>query len=108
MTPVMKDKKNSPPRRRAVLVDLYVCVSARLCLLLCHPNEKLPTFSEEVGLGRRERGNANRLYILGGILPFMMNMSMVLKIFIFKDSIQTNLVIRILSIFTVDFNLIQQ
>jgi hypothetical protein len=32
------------------------------------PNEKLPTFSEEVGFGRRLRGNANDEYILGGIL----------------------------------------
>ena len=60
------------------MVDLYVCVSARLRLLLCHPNEKLPTFSEEVGLGRRERGDANELYILGDILPPLKNMSMFL------------------------------
>jgi hypothetical protein len=69
-------KKNSPPRRRAVLVDLYVFVSARLRLLLRHPNERLPTFSEEVGFGRRERGDINELYILGGILPLTSNMSM--------------------------------
>lgn len=54
----------------------YTCVSARLSLLLRHPNEKLPAFSEEVGLGRRERGEANELYILGGILPLTKNMSM--------------------------------
>jgi hypothetical protein len=60
------------------LVDLYVCVSARLRFLLCHPNEKLPAFSEEVGFGRRERGDANELYILGGILPLTAHMSMIL------------------------------
>ena len=74
----MQKNKNSPPRRRAVLVDLYVCVSARLRFLLRHPNEKLPAFSEEVGFGRRERGDANELYILGGILPLTINMSMIL------------------------------
>ena len=60
------------------MVDLYVCVSARLRSLFCHPNERLPTFSEEVGFGRRERGKANELYILGGILPLTRNMSMIL------------------------------
>ena len=76
----MRENKNSPPRRRAVLVDLYVCVSARLRSLFCHPNEKLPTFSEGVGFGRRERGKANELYILGGILLRIKNMSMFLAL----------------------------
>ena len=64
----MRENKNSPPRRRAVGVDVCVCISTYLRYLLRRPNEKLPTFSEEVGFGRRLRGNANREYILGGIL----------------------------------------
>jgi len=37
-------------------------------LLFHHPNKKDPTFSKEVGFGRRVRGNANAVNILGGIL----------------------------------------
>jgi len=53
----------------------YVYISAELRLLLHHPNEKLPTFSGEVGFGRRERGNANALNILGWILLRLQNVS---------------------------------
>ena len=69
------------------MVDLSVCVNARLRFLLCHPNEKLPAFSEEVGFGRRERGNANELYILGSILPLTTNMSMILMVPICTEKI---------------------
>jgi hypothetical protein len=64
---MVTENKNSPPRRRAVLVDL--CLSISALLLIHHPNKKNPTFPEEVGFGRRVRGNVNNLYILGGILP---------------------------------------
>jgi hypothetical protein len=57
------------------LVDLYLAISAHL--LFHHPNKKDPTFSEEVGFGRRVRGNATRLYILGGILPEKLYVSIV-------------------------------
>jgi len=57
------------------LVDLCLAISAHL--LIHHPNKKNPTFSEEVGFGRRVRGNANKLYILGGILPEKLCVSMV-------------------------------
>src|SRR5690606_22584166 len=40
-----------------------------------HPNKKLPTFSEEVGFGRRLRGNANGLNILGWIVLRLQNVS---------------------------------
>jgi len=52
--------KNSPPEKEGCFVWTYVCISASSRLLFHHPNEKLPTFSGEVGFGRRERGNANR------------------------------------------------
>jgi hypothetical protein len=55
----------------------YVGIST-LRLPFPHPNEKLPTFSKEVGFGRRLRGNANGVYILGGILLEKRHESMVL------------------------------
>ena len=56
----------------------YVRISAGLRLLFHHPNEKLPTFSKEVGFGRRLRGNAKVLNILGWILLRLQNVSMLL------------------------------
>jgi hypothetical protein len=47
-------------REGGLFVWTYLCISTGLRLLLNHPNEKLPTFFEEVGFGRRLRGNANR------------------------------------------------
>jgi hypothetical protein len=46
-------------REGGLFVWTYLCISAGLHLLIGHPNEKLPTFFEEVGFGRRLRGNAN-------------------------------------------------
>ena len=63
----------------------YVRISAYLRLLFRHPNEKLPAFSEEVGFGRRLRGNANWLYILGGILLEKWHESMVLNKLVCKE-----------------------
>ena len=65
--------KNSPPRRRAVLVGLRVC--QRTFAFNTSSKQKNPNFLWEVGFGRRVRGSANGLNILGGILPSARNMS---------------------------------
>jgi hypothetical protein len=67
-----------------LFVWTYRCISAGLRLPFHHPNEKLPTFSGEVGFGRRLRGNANEWGILCGILLEKENESMVFRIFIAK------------------------
>jgi len=68
----------------------YRDISADLRLPFRHPNEKLPTFSGEVGCGRRLRGNANGEYILGGILLEKQQESMVLP-----ELVSSNLVVEV-------------
>jgi len=73
-------RENKTTRQEGGLfVWTYVYISAYLRLLLHHPNEKLPAFSEEVGFGRRVRGNTKTGYILGDILLEKQNVSMILN-----------------------------
>jgi hypothetical protein len=55
----------------------YTCVLFHAASAIHHPNKKDPTFSKEVGFGRRVRGNAIAVNILGGILLEMRNESMI-------------------------------
>jgi len=74
MTSIYIKIKNSPPGRQAVCVDLCACCARTL---FHHPTKR-PTFSNDVGFGRRGRGNTSTRYILGAILLPTYNASMVL------------------------------
>src|SRR5271157_1037224 len=63
----MDENKSSPPRRRAALVDECACQRTMRLRSVIQTKRSRPS-RREVGSGRRERGNANRLNILGGIL----------------------------------------
>jgi hypothetical protein len=63
---VATDKIKTALREEGLFWLTYLPV--RVALVIRHPNKKNPTFSKEVGFGRRVRGNAITVNILGGIL----------------------------------------
>jgi hypothetical protein len=65
---------------------LFVLICAFVAHVLFHHPTKRPTFSNNVGFGRRVRGNTNFIYILGAILLPTGKPSMILDGFALKST----------------------
>src|SRR5438093_11717222 len=78
---ISKKIKTARREGRAVLVDLYAMVQHRVALIPSS-SKRFPNLLVRSGCGRRERGDANGLNILGWIVLRLQNVSIAICYFV--------------------------